>query len=276
MGKKPLVGVVGSLCLGLSLAGCESSGSKPVYQGQTGAIRNNWANNSSQTTPQGALQPAPTTSTTQATGASQPTSTAQTTQGWSNTPRSSTGTTMSPSYGGGTASPMPAGPPSNAGTFVPTGGVDNGKGYPPPVSTGAGTTGPVSSNGWPMNKAGDSGIMQTSGTAPMGDTTQTGMLPVPPLPKSSLVAPTRTTDAYGSSTMAPPATANGSRMLPPPPPVMTGSGQAPADALSSAPPPPAAKAFMDPPPAVSSIPANDLPPLPPPPAAIQVPPPPAK
>jgi hypothetical protein len=261
MGKKPLVGVVGTLCLGLGLAGCESSGSKPAYQGQTGNARN-WVSSTSQPSPQGALQPAPASSSQ------------GTQQAWSNTPKAST-PAATPSYGSGTASPMPVGP-SNAGTFVPTGGVDSGKGYPPPVSTT--TPGPVSSNSWPMSKPpSDSGIVPVSGTAPATDSTQPGALPLTSKPTSSLSTSTRTTDGYGGSSLSPsPAAFGGSKvMLPPPPPMVNASSQAPADLPPAS--PAASKAFMDPPPAVSAMPANDtLPTLPPPPPAVQVPTPPAK
>jgi hypothetical protein len=269
-----LVGVVGSLCLGLSLAGCESSGQKSVYQGQQGNGRN-LVSGTPQTTPPPALQPAPPpASTAQSTQGwpGTPASSAQGTQGWSNTPKTST-SSVTPTYGSsGALAPMPTGPASNAGTMMQqTGGMDNGKGaYPPPVTTG--TPGPVSSNSWPMTKPpSDPAVVQTSGTTPQMDATQPGILPLN-APKSSVVTSQRPTDSYGSSAL-PPATMGTRMTLPPPPPLPAGAGMSSADSL---PPvaPADAKVLMTAPPPVSGLPSNDtLPPLPPPsPSGIQVPP----
>jgi hypothetical protein len=235
MGKKPLVGVVGTLCLGLGLAGCECCGQRSSYQGGNGNIRGLVGG-----TPQG------TTPGTQQAWQGQPKST---TPGYATGTTGTTGTTPASSTGAA----APAG--TTGGTVTPTGGVGAGL---PAVNTGT----PVSSSGagFPMKTVtSDPAVQQTSGTAPSGwDSARTS--PVVPLdnvqPKGALPAATttqRTTDNFGSA--GTPVMDAGAMRMPPPPP-LTGA-KAAAPAAPAADPDPN---LMAPPPGVSSIPP--MPPLP--------------
>ncbi len=195
MGKKPLVGVVGTLWLGLSLSGCESCNcNRGTYQGSNGNIRGLVSG-----APQQGTQPLPQS------GASQ---TSQGSQAWSSQPKSTT-----PSWGASTTTPSTG---SSAGSVMPTGAVT-----PPAVNTG-GT--PVSANtpSWPSTVPTGSAIQQTSATmAPADAPHQAGMVPLDnPVPKGSLMSTSsqRSTDAYGSAGTAIP---DGGVRLPPAPPVPT-------------------------------------------------------
>jgi hypothetical protein len=256
MGKKPLVGVVGALCLGLSLNGCESCGcnqkSTPVaqtgsvYQGQPGNMRNLVSNPSQPstpaTTPQ-ALQPA-------------------TSSGWATLP-GATATTTQPSITN-IASPMPTGP-TNTGPLLPTNGLDNSRNQVTPA-TGAPT--PVSSSSWPMKAPADPAIQQTSAIST--DATQ---LPLGnPQAKGSFTTSQRMTDGYNGVTTS--QNSASQAMIPAPPPLPRSMVSASSSTLPPMPTPEVSNALMAPPPASSggvsnssSPPAGGLtdsvPPLPP-------------
>jgi hypothetical protein len=257
MGKKPLIGVVGTLWLGLTLSGCESCGcgQKSTYQAPNGNLRT-LVNGSSQQGTQPVGQQ--TAQTGAQTGTSTTTATATSgQQSWTTPPRSTTaapsytGTSTTPSYTGSTPAPMPAGPASSTGSLLPTGGVDPMKSTVPPAVN---TTTPVGSTAWPMKPAGDSGLQQTSAIVPpSSDASQPAALPLTsPEPKGSLMSSQRTTDGYGSSSFS---DQSSMKMLPPPPPMPRSASLSSSSTLPAAAP------------AVDANPALMAPP-PPPPAGV--------